>query len=165
MPEPNPSAQRNLLAACAAAAAVMAAFMLGQSATFANLAPWYVSLLKPPYTPPNWVFGPLWTALYLLIGISLWRILRLPDGTQGRRLALTYSFIQLALSAAWSWAFFAAHSPLLGLIDIYPLLACILLATAACLRVDTIAGLCLLPLAAWVAFASALNLAIWHLNG
>jgi translocator protein len=165
MTEPNPSVQRSLLAACAAAAAVMAAFLLAQSATFANLAPWYAGLLKPPYTPPNWVFGPVWTALYLLIGVSLWRILRLPEATPGRRLALTYSFIQLALNAVWSWAFFALHSPLLGLVDIYPQLACILLAAAACLRVDTIAGLCLLPLAAWVAFASALNLAIWHLNG
>jgi translocator protein len=165
VPAKPPSAQRNVLSACAAAAAVMAAFLLGQSVTFANLSPWYEGLLKPPFTPPNWIFPPVWTTLYLLIGVSLWRILRLPDGTPGRSLALTYSFIQLALNALWSWAFFGLHSPLLGVLDIYPQLAFILLAAAACLRVDTLAGLCLLPLAAWVAFASAVNLAIWHLNG
>ncbi|HTV51283.1 MAG TPA: TspO/MBR family protein [Steroidobacteraceae bacterium] len=162
---PSRRAQRDLLSACAAAAAVMSALLLGQSAAFPNLTLWYAELLKPAFTPADWVFAPVWSALYLLMGISLWRILRLPDATPGRTRALVYSFVQLALNAAWSWLFFGLHSPLLGLIDIYPQLAFILLATAACARIDSAAGACLVPLAAWVAFASALNLAIWRLNG
>jgi translocator protein len=162
---PSRFAQRDVLSACAAAAVVMAALLLSQSASFPELTPWYAELLKPEFTPANWVYAPVWSTLYLLIGISLWRILRLPDGTAGRTRALAYSFIQLGLNAVWSWVFFGLHSPLLGLVDIYPQLAFILLAMAACARIDALAGACLVPLATWVAFASALNLAIWRLNG
>jgi len=165
MRPPIRPAQRNLLSACAAAAAVMAAFLLGQSATFPNLTPWYADLAKPAFNPPNWVFAPVWSALFLLMGVALWRVLRLPPETPGRERALVYFFIQLALNAAWPWAFFALHSPLAGLIDIYPQIAFIVLSVAAFWRLDAAAGACLVPLAAWVSFASALNLAFWQLNG
>ena len=98
---------------------VIVASTLGQLATFPNLAPWYAGLVKPWFNPPNWVFGPVWSALYALMAFALWRILRLPS-SQARRIALALFFSQLALNVAWSWLFFAAHSPLLGLLNVVP---------------------------------------------
>ena len=95
--------------------AVAATSVVGQFATYPNLAPWYAGLVKPSFNPPNWVFGPVWTTLYLLMAFAVWRILRLPAASAERRWALSLFFAQLALNAAWSWMFFAAHNPLLGL--------------------------------------------------
>ena len=146
-----------------AIAAVATAMVVGQIATYPNLAPWYASLTKPSFTPPNWIFGPVWTTLYLLMAFSVWRILRLPDGSM-RRTALTLFFIQLALNAAWSWMFFAANSPLLGLVNIVPQFALIVATVVLFYRLDRLAAYCLLPLSAWVAFATVLNFSIWLLN-
>jgi translocator protein len=143
--------------------AVAATSFAGQLATYPNLSPWYAGLTKPPFNPPNWVFGPLWTALYLLMAFSAWRILRLP-GTPERRWALSLFFIQLAMNAGWSWMFFAANNPLLGLVNIIPQLLIIIATIVVFYRLDRIAGSCLIPLAAWVAFATFLNFAIWTLN-
>jgi tryptophan-rich sensory protein len=144
--------------------AVAAASIIGQIATFPNLAPWYAGLQKPSFNPPNWIFGPVWTTLFALMGFALWRILRAPE-SQARRLALSLFFLQLALNAAWSWMFFAAHSPILGLIDIVPQLAIIVMTIIAFHRLDRLAAWCLIPLAAWVGFATVLNFSIWRLNG
>ena len=91
----------------------------GQLATYPNLEPWYAGLAKPSFNPPNWIFAPVWTTLFVLMAFSVWRILRLPR-TSARRTALALLFIQIALNAAWSWMFFAAHSPALGMINIVP---------------------------------------------
>jgi tryptophan-rich sensory protein len=96
--------------------AVAAASVIGQLATYPNLAPWYAGLVKPSFNPPNWVFAPVWTTLYVLMAFAVWRILRLPEASAARRLALTLFFAHLALNAAWSWMFFGAHNPLLGAI-------------------------------------------------
>jgi translocator protein len=144
---------------------VAAASVIGQLATYPNLAPWYAGLVKPSFNPPNWVFAPVWTTLYVLMAFAVWRILRLPETTAARRLALTLFFAQLALNAAWSWMFFGAHSPLLGAVNIVPQLLVILATVVAFHRVDRIATWCLVPLVAWVAFATVLNIAIWQLNG
>jgi translocator protein len=144
--------------------AVTAASVIGQMATYPNLAPWYASLVKPSFNPPNWVFGPVWTTLYLLMAFAVWRILRLPPASTERRWALGLFFAQLALNASWSWMFFAAHNPLLGLINIVPQILVIIATTVAFYRIDRIAGWCLTPLGAWVCFATSLNLAIWMLN-
>ena len=101
--------------------------------------------------------------MYLLMAFSVWRILRLPDGSM-RRTALTLFFIQLALNAAWSWMFFAAHSPLLGLVNIVPQFALIVATVVVFYQLDKLAAYCLLPLSAWVAFATVLNFSIWLLN-
>ncbi len=157
--------RREIGFALLALAAVAAASCAGQLATFPNLAPWYAGLTKPSFNPPNWVFGPVWTALYALMAFSLWRVLRLPHHFAARRWAITLFFVQLVLNAAWSWMFFAAHSPLLGLINIVPQWMLVVATIVAFHRLDKIAAWCLMPLAAWVAFAGVLNLAIWRLNG
>lgn len=144
--------------------AVAAALALGQLATYPNLAPWYQGLTKPSFNPPNWIFGPVWTALYALMAFAVWRILRLPQATVARRLALSLFFLQLALNVAWSWMFFGTNNLLLGVINIVPQFLVILAAVVAFHRLDKIAGWCLIPLAIWVAFASLLNIAIWQLN-
>ena len=143
--------------------AVAAASVIGQIATYPNLAPWYANLAKPSFNPPNWVFGPVWTTLYLLMAFSVWRILRLPVRSM-RRTAVTLFFVQLVLNAAWSWMFFAAHSPLLGVVNIVPQFALIIATVVAFYRLDRLAALCLVPLTAWVAFATVLNFSIWILN-
>ena len=80
---------------------VFAALVVGQFATVPNLSPWYESLAKPAFNPPNWIFGPVWTLLYALMAFAALRVLRLPRATRGRTLALTLFGAQLALNAAW----------------------------------------------------------------
>jgi tryptophan-rich sensory protein len=156
---------RELVLALIAVIAVGAASVLGQLATYPNLIPWYANLSKPWFTPPSWVFGPVWTALYVLMAFALWQVLRAPSNATRRRLAVLLFGSQLILNAAWSWMFFGANSPLLGMINIVPQLLIILATIAAFARVDKAAAWCLVPLAVWVAYASVLNAAIWQLNG
>ena len=117
---------RDLRLAVVAIIAVATASAIGQLATYPNLAPWYAGLTKPSFNPPNWVFAPVWTTLYVMMAIAVWRILRSPDASAARRLALTLFFIQLVLNAAWSWMFFGANNPLLGVINIIPQILVIL---------------------------------------
>jgi benzodiazapine receptor len=157
------SRRRDIGAGALAIVAVVAVSLCGQLATYPNLAPWYAALAKPSFNPPNWIFAPVWSALYLLTAFALWRVLRLRPSPE-RRVALLLFFIQLALNAAWSWMFFAAHSPLLGLIDIIPQWLAILATVFAFARLDRKAAWCLVPLAAWVGYAAVLNAMIWWLN-
>ena len=157
--------RRDLLFAALAIGAVVAVSVLGQIATYPNLAPWYAGLVKPAFNPPNWAFAPVWSTLYALMAFALWRVLRLPPGTTGRAWALRLFVLQLALNAAWSWMFFAAHSPLLGFINIVPQLALVLATLKLVARIDKAAAWCLVPLALWVAYASVLNLSLLWLNG
>jgi benzodiazapine receptor len=152
-----------LVAGTAAAAPVLAAALLGSFATTPNI-PWYETLAKPPLTPPNWVFGPVWTSLYILMACGLYRVLRLEPATPGRRAAIIVFLAQLVLNAAWSFAFFDARSPLLGLVVILPM-AVLLVATILLFwRLDRVAGYSLAPTAFWVAFAAYLNAGIFFLN-
>ena len=156
---------RDLRLAVVAIIAVATASAIGQLASYPNLAPWYAGLTKPSFNPPNWVFAPVWTTLYVMMAIAVWRILRSPDASAARRLALTLFFIQLVLNAAWSWMFFGANNPLLGVINIIPQFLVILATIVAFYRLDRMAAWCLVPLAVWVAFAGILNVGIWRLNG
>ena len=158
------SLARDVALAVFALGVVAATSSLGQIATYPNLSPWYAGLIKPSFNPPSWVFGPVWTTLYLLMAFAVWRILRLPSASAERRWALSLFFAQLALNAAWSWMFFAARNPLLGLINIVPQILVIIATIVAFYRIDRMAGWCLMPLAAWVCFATVLNFAIWKLN-
>jgi translocator protein len=143
---------------------VAAASVIGQLATFPNLTSWYSGLVKPAFNPPNWVFAPVWTTLYVLMAFTVWRVLRLRRKTPARRLGLILFFAQLTLNAAWPWMFFAAHSPVLGLLNIVPQLAIILATIIVFVRLDRTAAWCMVPLAVWVAFAIVLNFAIWSAN-
>ena len=154
---------RDLGFAALSIVAVVAASVAGQLATYPNLH-WHAALIKPSYNPPNWIFGPVWTTLYVLSAFAVWRILRLPKASRARRLALALFFIQLALNAAWSWMFFGANNSLLGVVNIIPQFLVILATVVAFYQLDRLAAWCLVPLAAWVAFASILNIAIWRLN-
>jgi benzodiazapine receptor len=148
----------------AAGLPVLMAAALGSLATLPNIPTWYAGLAKPWFTPPNGVFSPVWTILYALMAYSVWRILTLPDRAPGRHGALAAFFVQLALNAAWSWAFFGLHSPLAGLVVIAVLLAMILVTVRRFWSLDRLAAALLVPYAVWVAFATVLNAAIWHLN-
>ena len=151
--------------AAAAILPVVLAAALGSLATQPNIPTWYATLAKPAFTPPNWVFAPVWSLLYLAMAAAVWRILSLPQAEPGRRAALTAFYVQLTLNAAWSFAFFAAHSPLIGLVVIVALLAAILWAVRRFASLDRLSAFLLVPYAAWVAYATALNAAIWWLNG
>jgi benzodiazapine receptor len=124
---------------------------------------WYAQLVKPSWTPPNWVFAPVWTVLYLLMAIAAWLVWR-PQGFAAARLALILFQVQLGLNALWSWLFFGQQRPGLAVIDITLLWLAILLTLLAFWRRDSFAGLLLLPYLAWVSYAAALNFAIWRLN-
>jgi translocator protein len=162
--QPSSNLARNVGWAALALGAVAAASVIGQIATYPNLTTWYAGLAKPPFNPPDWVFAPVWTTLYALMAFAVWRILRMPSDTPGRAAALAAFFGQLALNAAWSWMFFGANSALLGLVNIVPQLALILVTIVLFHRLDRIAAWCLAPLACWVAFATLLNASVWWLN-
>jgi len=144
---------------------VIAASLLGQWATYPNIASWYAALVKPSFNPPNWIFAPVWITLYVLMAYAVWRILKVDDRPAERRVALTLFFLQLTLNALWSWLFFGLNNPLDGLLNILPQFLLILATIDRFRRLDLIAALCLVPLASWVAFASLLNFEIWRLNG
>jgi translocator protein len=154
-----------LLRAVTAIFPVVLAGILGSLATSPNISGWYAGLTKPGFTPPNWVFGPVWSVLYVLMAAALWRILSVPRTRPGRGAALTAFFVQLALNASWSFAFFAAHSPLAGLLVIGALTAAILATIRLFWPLDRLAALLLVPYVAWVGYATVLNFAIWRLNG
>lgn len=156
--------QSKIRAALIAATPVALAGALGNIATIPNIPIWYASLIRPPLTPPNWLFGPVWTLLYLLMAIAFYRVLRLEPATPGRARAIGVFLLQLALNAAWSFAFFGAHSPLLGLMTILPMLALIVTTIILLRPIDRIAANCLMPYVAWVSFATYLNAGFWWFN-
>jgi tryptophan-rich sensory protein len=121
---------------------------------------WYAGLAKPAFNPPNWVFAPVWTVLYILIAIAGWRVWRGHAGGWAMRLW----WAQLVLNFLWSPVFFAAYRIDLALAIVLLLLAIILAFMAAAWRQDRMAAWLIAPYAAWVAFASALNAAIFALN-
>ena len=143
---------------------VAAASILGQIATGPALKAWYPSLVKPAFTPPNWLFPVAWTTLYALMAYAFWRILRLPAATAGRSAAIALFSAQLALNALWSWAFFGARSPFAGLVVILALDLAVAITILRFWRLDRPAAAVLLPYLGWIVFATALNGAIVLLN-
>lgn len=121
---------------------------------------WYAGLAKPSFNPPGWIFGPVWTVLYVLIAVAGWRTFERDRAGWPMRLWWT----QLALNFLWSPVFFAAHRIGLALAIVLLMLAVILAFIAAVWRRDRVAACLFAPYAAWVIFASVLNGAIWMLN-
>jgi len=125
---------------------------------------WYQGLAKPPFNPPEWLFGPAWTLLYLLMAVAAWLVWKQGIGAAGVKLALAVFLTQLVLNALWSVFFFGLRSPLAGLVDIVVLWLTILATIVFFFRVSVPAGVLLLPYIAWVSFAAILNAAILRLN-
>jgi tryptophan-rich sensory protein len=149
-----------LLVLFALLAATLAVGFVASLVTVPNIAGWYAGLHKPSFNPPNGVFAPVWTSLYVLTAIAAWRVWR----KAGPRPLGLYA-LQLILNGAWSFLFFGAHAIGAALAEIVLLLALVLATMASFSSRDRVAGLLFLPYAAWVLFAAALNAAIWRLNG
>ena len=144
---------------------VAAASLIGSAVTVPQIPGWYAGLAKPPFNPPNWLFAPVWTTLFALMGLAVFRVLSRPPGTIDRGRALLAYHVQLALNLAWSCVFFGLQSPAGGLVVIALLIAAIVwtIRRFAALP-DRFAAWLLAPYLAWVSFAAALNLSIWWLN-
>jgi tryptophan-rich sensory protein len=124
---------------------------------------WYEALNKPSWNPPSSVFGPVWTTLYILMGIAAWLVWR-KVSFAGAHVALTLFIIQLVLNALWSFLFFGIHRPDMAFIEIIILWVLILATIIGFWRISMLAGILLLPYLLWVSFASVLNLQLWRLN-
>ena len=133
----------------------------GSVFTEPNIATWYAGLVHPSFAPPNWLFAPVWTTLYVVMAVAAWRVWRLA-GTRSPEM-IAYA-MQLIFNLAWSAIFFAAHQIGLALVEIGLLLALVLATTILFWRRDRLAGLLFLPYLAWTVFAAFLNQAFWALN-
>lgn len=139
------------------------ALVLGGSLALSGLSmpgAWYAGLVKPSFNPPAWLFGPVWTVLYILIAVAGWRVWQ-RDRT-GWPMKLWW--VQMALNFLWTPVYFGAHQIGLALVVILLMLAAILAFIASAWRQDRVAAWLFVPYAAWVAFASLLNGSIWMLN-
>ena len=143
---------------CFLAAGVGSAFTTGAIDT------WYATLNKPFFSPPNWIFGPVWTLLYLLMGISLYLVWVTKTEKKAKRQGITFFFIQLTLNALWSILFFGLKSPTAAFIGIIALWLAIFLTIKNFLPISKAAGWLLIPYIVWVSFASVLNLSVALLN-
>ncbi len=135
---------------------------IGGLFTESSIATWYPTLIKAPWTPPNWTFPVVWTILYFMMGVSLWLVLMAPSHDKIR--ALNIFGIQLFLNFIWSWLFFYMENPFLGLVDIM-LLWIVIVATIKVFSTHSrLAAYLLVPYLIWVTYAFTLNLFIWIYN-
>jgi tryptophan-rich sensory protein len=136
---------------------------IGGWVTATSVSDWYPALKKPSFNPPNWLFGPVWTVLDVLMGIAAWRVWSRARGARARG-PLALFALQLALNLGWSVAFFGLRAIGSALVVVVALEAAILLTILAFRTIDRLAAGLLLPYALWVAFATVLNVAIWRSN-
>jgi benzodiazapine receptor len=157
-----PSRWRDFTALLAFLATCFAVAGLGGYWTSLGLGPWYDGLRQPSWSPPNRVFGPVWTLLYASMAVAAWLVWR--QGCAEARVPLAWFGVQLALNLAWTGLFFALRRPGPAFAEIILLWAVILATTVAFGRVSRLAAGLLAPYLAWVAYAAALNFALWRLN-
>ncbi|KPL05051.1 MAG: TspO protein [candidate division Zixibacteria bacterium SM1_73] len=138
--------------------------VIGSIFTTPAIATWYATLKKPSFTPPNWLFSPVWITLFVLMGIAAFLVWNKGLHDKGVKIALSVFIVQLILNALWSVMFFGLKSPLAGLIDIVVLWIAILLTISYFFKVSNMAGILLIPYILWVTFAAVLNFSIWRLN-
>lgn len=138
--------------------------LLGTPFTATAIPTWYIFLEKPFFSPPNWIFGPVWALLYFLMGVSAYLAWTTDKKTKLVHHALHLFWIQLLLNFLWSLFFFGLHSPVLGLIDIIALLGFIFLTIQAFMKISRPAAYLLIPYFVWVCFATLLNAGILLLN-
>lgn len=137
---------------------------LGNLWTDTGAGSWYQEIDKPSWTPPGWVFGPVWSLLYLAMGVAACLVWRASDSIRDAALLLGVWGLQLGLNLAWTYVFFALESPITGVIDIVLLWLAIVATIVLFARRSTVAALLLVPYLLWVTFAAALTIAIWQMN-
>ncbi|MDX6190909.1 TspO/MBR family protein [Flavobacterium sp. Fl-318] len=148
--------------------ALMVCLLVGYSAstvTRPSIETWYVTLIKPAFNPPNWIFMPVWTFLYVLMAVAaglVWD--KIKEQNQEVKTALGFFLIQLTLNAIWSYLFFGLKNPMLALIEIAVLELMIYETYLKFIKINKTAGYLLIPYMVWVAFAAILNASIWWLN-
>lgn len=136
---------------------------IGGRWTAPEIPAWYRTLIKPSFNPPGWIFGPVWTTLYVLMAVAACSVTQSAD-SPARRLGLALFVFQLALNLAWSWIFFHKHAIGLAAAEVAVLWVAIGTTTLVFSRVSTTAAWLMAPYWAWVSFASILNATIWRLN-
>jgi tryptophan-rich sensory protein len=151
------AALAGFIALCFAVAAA------GRAVTATSVSTWYAALEKPAFNPPDAVFAPVWTALYLMMAIAAWRVWRVEDAPD-RRAALGLWALQLALNLCWSYVFFGARLIGAAALEAAVLFIAVVATLRLFMRVDRAAGWLLAPYAAWAGFAAVLNVALWRLN-
>ncbi len=132
--------------------------------TLSAIPAWYSTLNKPPFSPPNWIFGPVWTILYFLMGVSAFLVWKQGLKKKQVKEALLVFLTQLFFNFIWSILFFGLHSPILGLLDIIILWVLILITIVKFHKISKLAAYLLVPYILWVSFATILNFYIWILN-
>lgn len=142
---------------------LLACFAAPVSASWARPDGWYAALVKPEWNPPSWVFGPVWTTLYILMGTAAWLVWR-RGGWAAQRRPLGWFVAQLALNALWTPLFFGFHRIDLALLDIVVLWGAIVATIVAFARTSRVAAWLLAPYLAWVSFATFLTFTLWRLN-
>lgn len=160
---PGPISRRDILALFGFLILCFLVSGLGGWITATSVGTWYQTLEKPSFNPPDWVFAPVWTTLFLMMAIAGWRVWRKAGFERARPAFLAY-FIQLGLNLLWSFLFFGMQNIGFAFGEIMFLLAAIIVTTALFARIDKIAAMLFIPYAAWVAFATLLTGAIFVLN-
>ena len=160
----NISKTGSILKFLACIVACECAGLIGSAFTTGAIPTWYASLQKPSFTPPNWLFAPVWSTLYLLMGIAAFLVWRKGLADRQVRIALIIFLIQLILNILWSVIFFGLESPLYGLIEIIVLWIAILITILRFWRISPAAAWLMVPYIIWVSIATALNASIWVLN-
>jgi len=137
---------------------------IGSFFTSPAISTWYATLQKPSFAPPNWVFFPVWTSLFIMMGISLFLVWQKGWDDKKVKTGIYIFAVQLVMNVLWSVAFFGFRSPLLGLMEIIILWITILATTLSFIKVSRTAAYLLVPYILWVSFAAILNFSIWALN-
>ena len=125
---------------------------------------WYQTINKPSWNPPSWIFAPVWTILYIMMGIALFLVWKSNNNEALKKRAMILFFVQLVLNFFWSFIFFDQQQPGWALVEIIAMWVAILLTIFAFAKVNKIAAWLLVPYISWVSFASILNYTIWQLN-
>lgn len=132
--------------------------------TIAEIKTWYVHIQKPTWNPPNWLFAPVWSTLYLLMGIALGLVIIQSNNNNNKRMAIAFFAIQFLLNMAWSFIFFKMHHIGLALAEILAMWIMILITIITFSKINKTAAWLLVPYISWVSFASLLTFTIWKLN-
>ncbi|MDC0987415.1 tryptophan-rich sensory protein [Alphaproteobacteria bacterium] len=161
--EDRPKESRNLVSLFAFIVICLIISGIGGAITASSVETWYQALEKPIFNPPDWVFAPVWTLLYIIMGIAAWRVWRLRS-FEATGKALGVFALQLGFNLAWSFLFFGLQRIDLALVEIVILLVAIIVNAIMFWRIDRLAGLMLMPYIAWVTYATILNASLWLLN-